>query len=71
MQARIEAILRGEVVVPHSTAGLIPLYWGPDATAADVAARWLGIWRRAEAAGRMMPGDAAFYQANAIGWASR
>lgn len=65
---RAVRILRGEYVATVP-AGLIPPWYGPDATAADVAAIWLRMWQRMAPS----PGDRdfAFYQAGAIGWSSR
>lgn len=65
---RIERILRGERIVTAATA-TIPAYYGPNATTAEVCRSWLSMWQRM--AEIMNPADVAFYQSNAIGWASR
>lgn len=70
---RIERILRGEEIarLVASDAGTIPRYYGARAMASDVCVTWLLIWRNSVLDGKMRPGDEAFYQSNAIGWASR
>ena len=67
--ARVERLMRGEELarrVEHE-AGKIPSFYGANATSWDVCEAWLRIWRMAT----LKPGEEAFYQSNAIGWASR
>lgn len=64
--ARIEAILRGEHKPAALEATPIPPWYGQ--TAVDACNKWLDMWERSRAP---QPGDDAFYQSNAIGWASR
>jgi hypothetical protein len=64
---RIDRLMRGERIEADAEtiqAGQVPSWYG-DRTPADVAGLWLG-WM-GTAAGL----DVAFYQAGAIGWASR
>lgn len=60
---RIDAILRGEYERVVLEATPIPSWYGQ--TAVDATHKWLDMWER------MHPRDEAFYQSNAIGWASR
>jgi hypothetical protein len=68
---RIERVLRGEdVATPVFIAGSIPAYYGV-ATAAEVCDFWLRMWRLPALRDPVTASRAAFYQAGAIGWASR
>ena len=63
---RIERILRGEQIWREEAtdAGRVPMWYGAR-SAAEIAGLWLG-WMATAA-----PIDLPFYQAGAIGWASR
>lgn len=63
---RIERIMRGEQLEREETAaaGLVPSWYG-ERSSAEVSALWTGWMATAP------PIDLPFYQAGAIGWASR
>jgi hypothetical protein len=63
---RIERILRGELIEREEAtdAGRVPMWYGAR-SAAEIAGLWVGWMATATAI------DLPFYQAGAIGWASR
>lgn len=63
--ARVERILRGEdIAAPVFVAGTVPSWYGAE----EPWRAWLRMWQRMAPTD---PRDVAFYQAGAIGWASR